>query len=127
MINLYIYGVTNNAVMSVDSEEVVVSKGMKSGAALFISKPVSPNDLKNLWQFASMRKKSSGHHEENTIDDVCASNVNIEGKHSNSKRKPATKEGCEVSNTTKKPKVIWTNALHYRFLEAIRTIGLDSN
>lgn len=86
--------------MSVDSEEVVVSKGMKSGAALFISKPVSPNDLKNLWQFASMRKKT---------------------------RKPAaspsTKEG-EVN--AKKPKVIWTNALHYRFLEAIRSIGLES-
>lgn len=83
--------------MSVDSEEVVVSKGMKSGAALFISKPVSPNDLKNLWQFASMRKKT------------------IEGK-----RKPA------ASPSTKKPKVIWTNALHYRFLEAIRSIGLES-
>lgn len=93
--------------MSVDSKEVVLSKVNKSGAALFISKPVSPNDLKDLWQFASLKKKANSNE--------------------NSKRRPQNKERLECGDAnTKKPKVIWTNALHYRFLEAIRSIGLES-
>ncbi|KAG6429525.1 hypothetical protein SASPL_107577 [Salvia splendens] len=92
--------------MSVDSKEVVLSKANKSGAALFISKPVSPNDLKDLWQFAAMKKKVNSNE--------------------NSKRRPQNKERFECGDAnTKKPKVIWTNALHYRFLEAIRSIGLE--
>ncbi|XP_042056062.1 two-component response regulator ARR10-like [Salvia splendens] len=93
--------------MSVDSKEVVLSKANKSGAALFISKPVSPNDLKDLWQFAAIKKKANSNE--------------------NSKRRPHNKERFECGDAnTKKPKVIWTNALHYRFLEAIRSIGLES-
>ncbi|KAG6426493.1 hypothetical protein SASPL_110716 [Salvia splendens] len=92
--------------MSVDSKEVVLSKANKSGAALFISKPVSPNDLKDLWQFAAIKKKANSNE--------------------NSKRRPHNKERFECGDAnTKKPKVIWTNALHYRFLEAIRSIGLE--
>ncbi|KAL1550778.1 hypothetical protein AAHA92_18702 [Salvia divinorum] len=92
--------------MSVDSKEVVLSKANKSGAALFISKPVSPNDLKDLWQFAAMKKKANSNEK--------------------SKRKPQSERlECGDVNTKKKPKVIWNNALHYRFLEAIRSIGLE--
>lgn len=88
--------------MSVDSNP----KGLKSGAALFISKPVRANDLKDLWQFATsncnMRKKRQ---------------VVIEDEERNDSN--STRNG-------KKAKVKWTNGLQNRFLEAIRSIGLES-
>ncbi|KAI3471098.1 hypothetical protein Pfo_027761 [Paulownia fortunei] len=138
-----------HTVMSADNKEGVVSKGLESGAEFFISKPVSPDDLRDLWQFAAMKKKSqvvieeTGNYypeeitsaDENKSDEtpVSASTVN-EGRHSkkDSKRKSQRKVGSDEkrgdnsqSASTKKPKVIWNNALHSRFLEAIRSIGLD--
>ncbi|KAL8049734.1 hypothetical protein ABFX02_06G038200 [Erythranthe guttata] len=45
--------------MSADEKECVALKGLENGAAFFILKPVSPDDVKDLWQFAAMKKKST--------------------------------------------------------------------
>ncbi|KAF4359407.1 hypothetical protein F8388_005664 [Cannabis sativa] len=44
-------------VMSADDRETVLLRSAQSGMALFILKPVTPNDLKNLWQYAIKYKK----------------------------------------------------------------------
>ncbi|KAL7108445.1 hypothetical protein ACP275_06G112500 [Erythranthe tilingii] len=153
--------------MSADNKEGVISKGLENGAAFFISKPVTPDDLRNLWQFASTKKKTSSRvvineiigsnydlfqpqeiinsndknrSDEKTVFVVSASTSNKDISHSkkNPKRKTQTKEdsdndeeeeiGNNINNaasTNKKPKVVWTDSLHNRFLEAIRSIGLD--
>ncbi|KAM6556476.1 hypothetical protein CsatB_003495 [Cannabis sativa] len=43
--------------MSADDRETVLLRSAQSGMALFILKPVTPNDLKNLWQYAIKYKK----------------------------------------------------------------------
>ncbi|KAG8381376.1 hypothetical protein BUALT_Bualt06G0115800 [Buddleja alternifolia] len=136
--------------MSADDKEGNVLKGLENGAAFFIVKPVCPDDLRDLWQFAAMKKKSQVIIEEtgsspeektstdkNNFDDqitVSASSVNEDSPKNtkDSKRKSPKKEGSDgkkgensESPSQKKPKIIWTNSLHNRFLEAIRSIGLD--
>ncbi|GFP87678.1 two-component response regulator arr2 [Phtheirospermum japonicum] len=129
--------------MSADDKEGVALKGLEGGAAFFIYKPVCADDVRDLWQFAAMRKKSKVviddetqekiNCNETTIISVSSSSVNEENGVSNkdSKKISPTKEGSdakkgETSSSQKKPKIIWTNSLHNRFLEAIRSIGLDS-
>lgn len=134
-----------DAVMSADDKEVVAMKGLESGASFFIMKPVSPDDLRDLWQFAAMKRKiDPDFYEEKrsrdryTSDETVAvsasSSVNEEATNKKeSKRKSPKKEGCDDKNgessqssSQKRPKIVWTNSLHNRFLEAIRSIGLDS-
>lgn len=113
-----------DAVMSADKKEGVVSKGLESGAALFIPKPVSPDDLRNLWKFAAMKKKSQVLIEET----ASKSNKGCDSKKDTKTKPPSDDKRVKNSKltSTKKHKVIWNNALHNRFLEAIRSIGLDS-
>lgn len=126
--------------MSADNEEGVAIKGLRNGAAFFILKPVSADDLRDLWQFASMyyKKKNQVLIEEKTsvdeINDVSeSSTLDEDGNTKKDPRKSPRKEGpadekiAKVSESSgKKPKVVWTNALHNRFLDAIRSIGFDS-
>ncbi|KAL8557061.1 hypothetical protein ACS0TY_004509 [Phlomoides rotata] len=125
--------------MSADDEEGVALKGLERGAAFFIMKPVCPDDFRDLWQFASMKKTGSqvvieetdsSPEKNNSGESEGDQTVNKAG--STSKRKSPQKEGSDdkvgdnsQSASTKKPKVIWTISLHNRFLEAIRSIGLD--
>ncbi|KAK4431534.1 Two-component response regulator ORR21 [Sesamum alatum] len=134
--------------MSADDKESVALQGLESGAAFFIYKPVSPDDLRDLWQFAAMNKKSQvvieetgslpeekTSNEKNSYGEMAMSASSVSGDVVNkkeSKRKSPRKEGSSErkgdnsqSSSHKRPKVIWTNSLHNRFLEAIRSIGLD--
>lgn len=45
------------AVMSADDKESVILKSLEGGVAYFMVKPVSPDDLKNVWQYAVAAKK----------------------------------------------------------------------
>ncbi|XP_057476144.1 putative two-component response regulator ARR21 isoform X3 [Actinidia eriantha] len=147
--------------MSADDKESVILKGLQNGAAFFIVKPISPNDLKNLWQYAVGKKKKTkvvieeiGNIQETSQADHKACNKDpvqetlkygkgsddedVESASSSkrstkeSKRKASAKDGSAErgenkadSVTPKKAKVVWTNALHNQFLEAIRSIGLE--
>ncbi|KAM7274327.1 hypothetical protein ACFE04_028991 [Oxalis oulophora] len=44
-------------IMSSDDKESVILESMARGAALYLPKPVKPNDLKNIWQYVLKAKK----------------------------------------------------------------------
>ncbi|KAL7003298.1 hypothetical protein U1Q18_004456 [Sarracenia purpurea var. burkii] len=154
--------------MSVDDKESVILKGLQSGAAFFIVKPISPHDLKNLWQYAVAKRRAKAaiveeieaiqepsiqadhklddglNEDDNPVQETsprtdkgsktgtesAASAVNGSDGQSakETKRKSngaAMKEIKDDSGTQKKAKVIWTNALHNQFLEAIKSLGID--
>ena len=151
----------SNAVMSADDKESVILKGLQNGAAFFIVKPISPNDLKNLWQYAvgknkknkvvieeigNIQETSQADHQACNTDPVQETSKNGKGSDDDvesassakrntteSKRKASAKDSSDDrgenkadSATQKKAKVVWTNALHNQFLEAIRSIGFES-
>ncbi|KAL9412195.1 hypothetical protein AB3S75_045757 [Citrus x aurantiifolia] len=132
-------------VMSSDDRESVIMKALASGVAFYILKPLNPDDLKNVWQYAMTYKKAKSisideigsfelagfSADKFSLDDIVSrSSVNERNKNQkDSKRKaPKKDKGKQTKqNATapKKPKVAWTDSLHNRFLQAIRHIGLE--
>ncbi|KAF8379413.1 hypothetical protein HHK36_028848 [Tetracentron sinense] len=132
--------------MSANDKENVMLRGLECGAILYLLKPVSLNDLKNLWQYAIAAKKVKRMEVEQTgsvrgelsgkiseEDMECESSVN-EGnwKQQDYKRKISKEmdenqeEDEDDSTTQKKTRVVWTSGLHNQFLEAIEHLGLDA-
>ena len=145
-----------NVVMSADDEKSVIVESLQRGAAFYMVKPVRPDDLKHVWQYAVPAKKgksvvieeirsipeeSSG--EKASSDDLNSASatsaaVNNNHEEHGGKKDPKRKALKKVNeidhvgdqdNTAapKKAKVVWTTSLHNRFLQAIRHIGLESN
>ena len=139
-----------DAVMSADDKESSMLKGLEAGAAFYIVKPVNYDDLKNIWQYAvgprkdnsvDMQDVGPAPEEESPVEKTPDDPVDIESVSSvnevnQSKRDPKKKaskrviedSGKENSDAVspKRTKVVWTSALHTRFLEAVRKIGLES-
>ncbi|XP_028123619.1 two-component response regulator ARR14-like [Camellia sinensis] len=138
--------------MSVDDKDGIILKGLQSGGAFFIVKPIAPDELKNLWQYTVAKKKGKtiieeiGSNEEMSVQETSqtdkGSNEDVESTSSANKYRKSTKESKRKAlpkdtnnfdkgenkddcTTPKKAKVVWTNALHGQFLEAIRSIGLE--
>lgn len=133
--------------MSADDENSVIVDSLQRGVAFYMVKPVSPDDLKHVWQYAVPSKK--GKHvvieeirsipEESTGEKVSFEDINSassflvneekRGK-KDSKRKAPKKanEDEEEENLAapKKAKVVWTTSLHNQFLQAIRHLSLES-
>ena len=128
--------------MSADDKESSMLRGLEAGAAFYIVKPISYDDLKNLWQYTVTPKKGKSHvviqeitsaEGEKTSDNEVESLINEEKKNKRDSKKKTWKKGNESNGkekgetaAPKKAKVIWTAALHNRFLEAARKIGLES-
>ncbi|XP_019191752.1 PREDICTED: uncharacterized protein LOC109186284 [Ipomoea nil] len=116
--------------MSVDDRDTMVGRGVDFGATLFISKPVSVNDVrKYLCQIAAAAPKKD---DQNTniipplppTDDPAANTNN-----NNNNNYEITREGEVTFKTNKltgKKKLVWTARLHYKFLDAITLIGLNN-
>ncbi|KAF5948954.1 hypothetical protein HYC85_014911 [Camellia sinensis] len=138
--------------MSVDDKDGIILKGLQSGGAFFILKPITPDDLKNLWQYTVVKKKGKaiieeiGSDEEMSVQETSqtdkGSNEDVESTSSANEYRKSTKESKRKASpkdtnnfdmgenkddctTPKKAKVVWTNALHDQFLDAIRSIGLE--
>ncbi|XP_028107686.1 two-component response regulator ORR21-like [Camellia sinensis] len=138
--------------MSVDDKDGIILKGLQSGGAFFIVKPIARDDLKNLWQYTVAKKKGKtiieeiGSDKEMSVQETSqtdkGSNDDVESTSSaneyrkstkESKRKTPTKdtnnydkeENKDDCTTPKKAKVVWTNAIHNQFLEAIKSTGLE--
>ncbi|KAK4734460.1 hypothetical protein R3W88_008721 [Solanum pinnatisectum] len=96
--------------MSNDESECTIIEGFESGAAFFIVKPISQNDVHELWQYAIMQRKKNigkqGIVQENTNEEIVAENER------------------NVITPPRKSKLIWTEYLHNKFLEAITILGL---
>ncbi|GKV05028.1 hypothetical protein SLEP1_g17083 [Rubroshorea leprosula] len=142
-------------IMSSDDEESVILQSLACGAVLYIVKPVNPDDLKNVWQYAVQAKKGKspiikeiGSLQEELEPEQDYNDMSITDDHfwdtnsgassvSDDDNKRAKKHGKrkrmgrngndseKKSAVPKKAKVVWTNSLHNRFLQAIRHIGLE--
>ena len=135
--------------MSSDDSKNVILRSLEGGAAFYIVKPFSKDDLKNVWHYAvaiktgdslsikaiegsSREQSSSTLVERLSLEDVnSATSINGEKRSRKNGRKEerkSTREDEEVDSqpASKKPKVVWTNSLHNRFLLALNHIGLDS-
>ncbi|XP_011030193.1 PREDICTED: putative two-component response regulator ARR21 [Populus euphratica] len=127
-------------IMSSDESDNVISRSLESGAAFYIVKPANKDDLKNVWHYAvaiktgnylsikeiegSREPSPSTLVERLSLEDVnSATSINDEKRC----RKNGRKEDQEVDSQppSKKPRVVWTNSLHNRFLQALNHIGLD--
>ncbi|KAK2653759.1 hypothetical protein Ddye_013615 [Dipteronia dyeriana] len=123
-------------IMSSNHKEAMLMKALACGVVFYMKKPVIPEDFKNIWQYAVASKtakpsRNIGRIESIQVENNSGSSVN-KGKHGNKKdckRKAheKKKDDTEGENSTapKKPKVVWTDALHNRFLQAIRYITLE--
>nr|XP_033511885.1 two-component response regulator ORR22-like [Nicotiana tomentosiformis] len=142
--------------MSADDRDSMVLEGLERGAVFFLPKPISPDDLRDIWQYAALAKKNKGKGKSVVIEEIqennsssksssglpksphenveSSSSINVEkgnkeGKKEESKKKSARKhkeaEKEDSSIPQKKTKLVWTDALHNKFLQAIRETGLD--
>lgn len=116
------------------------------GAVFYLLKPITMNDVKSLWQFSYMKTPeeiapSGGSKcfqeespENGSIEaSECLSfsdaweQIAQKGKRKELEDIDKDKGDDSVKSTVpKKPKLIWTNELHDRFLQAIRILGIDS-
>lgn len=124
-------------------------ESLERGAAFYISKPVRPEHLKNIWQYAVAGRKGKslvieeeticvpvkpiwGHHKDITprVNRNSLPSMNkMKGINSNNNEDSdaESQEKNENDNQkTRKPKVVWTTALQNRFLQAINIIGFES-
>ncbi|XP_050138854.1 putative two-component response regulator ARR13 [Malus sylvestris] len=132
--------------MSADDNDNVILKSLEGGFADYMVKPVSKDDIKNVWQYAEAAKKGKSvvieeiegapreapGEVDNGSNSGMPSDTDEEQheKKAEAKAKKAKKRDREGDNeermvAPKKPKVVWTNSLHNQFLLAIRHIGLD--
>lgn len=125
-----------------DETECTTIKGLESDGVYFILKPISQDDIRDLWQYAIMqrkKKKNIGKQvvvEENTNEKSPHEEIVVESsssvdeksyKSNKSKRKHDMAENQHnVFTQSKKSKLIWTEYLHNKFLEAITILGLKS-
>lgn len=134
-------------VISVEMNEKVMEKALRSGIVRYIVKPTTTNDFKGIWQFAiSAITKACKNNKKPLITPSPTiltqhHRINIEDpnsemrthhhylrhnyRHSNSSSSSSSASSSSKS-VPKKTKVVWTQDLQARFLEAINVIGLES-
>lgn len=80
--------------MSADDKESVILKSLEGGVAYFMVKPVSPDDLKNVWQYAVAAKKGKSVtiQEIRRDDDQPPSSSTVGDKNSATATTPANQE-----------------------------------
>nr|GMD02221.1 two-component response regulator ARR-B family [Ipomoea batatas] len=103
--------------MSGDCEEGIVRQAMQNGAISFIRKPVSPNDLRGIWQYVIAQKRSKTTIEQVNTDDQ--DNIDL-GTSSSGIR------SYSGYDTTSKKKMVWTDQAHFIFLDAISSLGPEN-
>lgn len=126
-----------------------MSKSLASGAVFYIVKPVNRDDFKDIWQYAvaarkqnsaldlqflgnkggvsSMTSSSSAGEKSVASEDANAIVPFLAVSEPKRRRKYRKRKGGPLEpRSPKKPKVVWSTALHNRFLLAIRQIGLNS-
>ncbi|CAH9069822.1 unnamed protein product [Cuscuta europaea] len=114
--------------MSIDTQEGIVRQGMQNGAISFIEKPVSENALKNLWKFLIAQKKGyvrcsamELHVEMTPPPAATAGTTNFAAY-----RKPVEQTEPFFETKMGKKKLVWTDVLHFKFLDAITSVGVEN-
>nr|QSD99546.1 MYB family transcription factor [Melilotus albus] len=116
-----------------------VMKGVMKGACDYLVKPIRIEDLKNIWQHVVRKKIESKDQNKDIITDgVCSqdtSSENIANKNKmrGQKRKEQSEEeeantdeeNDEEHSTRKKPRFVWDNELHKKFVSIVNLLGID--
>ncbi|WMV49426.1 hypothetical protein MTR67_042811 [Solanum verrucosum] len=120
--------------MSNDEKDNTLMKGHDNGAAFFIMKPITQDNISYLWEYTtSLQKKkhtSKQEFEENTNEKILNEVIYIESSSSVSERDKSTRKYDKAENEdgssqpSKKSRIVWTDSLHNKFLEAIAILGV---
>jgi len=138
--------------MSANSDSSVVLRGIIHGAVDYLLKPVRIEELRNIWQHVVRRDYSAKNSGSEDVDTVSPSKrLKTSGSNSKSdeadrttndagsskaRKKPSNKKGGAKSNTkeldksdmtdsSKKPRVVWSAELHAQFVTAVNQLGID--
>ncbi|KAH0742900.1 hypothetical protein KY290_030893 [Solanum tuberosum] len=117
------------AFMSNDEKDTTLMKGLDNGAVFFIVKPITQDNINYLWEYAtSLRKKSKQEYfEENTNNEKIIYIESSSERPDKSTRKYDDAENEDGSSQpSKTSRIIWTDSLHNKFLEAIAILGVKS-
>lgn len=134
--------------MSADQDCTAMLGGLFKGAVLYLVKPITMNNLRYLWQFAvisrrdrfavsngiesSQEKLPQGNASDEDFESpVLTDDQNQQNQRSGKRKVLEEVEGDEEednddSPVLKKPKLVWTDELHNRFLQAIGYLGIES-
>nr|DAD18778.1 TPA_asm: hypothetical protein HUJ06_020241 [Nelumbo nucifera] len=133
-------------IMSANDKENIILRSLQAGASYYIGKPVTLNDLRNIWQHVVLKRKEDvvvmekagsvqrASSEKVSGEDIeCESSVNennwkrqeAKRKASHSNKDAKVEVDRNVSFSPKKARVIWSPGLHKKFLNAVEKIGLD--
>lgn len=125
--SLTIFVFIHNIVMSADDKENDMLGCLFKGAAFYLVKPVTMNDIRNLWQFTFMKKtdRTMASEELSSISSEHDTESQIISKRARREEQKEMEKDVDNSSVLKKPKLIWTEELHNRFLQAIRVLGID--
>ncbi|KAL2349252.1 hypothetical protein Fmac_003252 [Flemingia macrophylla] len=115
--------------MSLNGATGVVMKAIEHGACDFWIKPLHKNQFKIMWKHV-VRKLWSENKLPKKDDSKFTYSINAivryQGKsNSNSKETNVNESNDCYEPPTKKPRVVWTPALHNQFINAVKQIGLE--
>ncbi|CAA7032369.1 unnamed protein product [Microthlaspi erraticum] len=131
--------------LSAHSDHESVMKGIIHGACDYLVKPVGLKELKNIWQHVVKKnihsykrnigssrqlQPSSESNPATSVSRKRKEKVNDSGDDENdSDRDEDYGDGSEQdgdeSSTRKKPRVVWSQELHQKFVTAVQQLGLD--
>ncbi|KAI3420565.1 rRNA adenine N(6)-methyltransferase [Psidium guajava] len=131
-------------IMTADNNESTMLGTLLNGASLYLLKPISKLDIRDLWQFSFIWKRNQMARgtEGSTDQDSSAEGGDDEREsqpiaigQKRGEARPRKGELREVdgdkedadadSQLHKKTKLTWTNELHEKFLRAIQFLGID--
>ena len=124
--------------MSVNNDKESVMKSVIHGACNYLVKPIRMEELKSIWQHVVRKKIESKDQNHGIISDGVSSqdtsseNIANKNKMHGRKRKEqsedeeAEQDNDEKCSTRKKPRLVWANELHRKFVSAVNLVGLDS-
>ncbi|XP_077242279.1 two-component response regulator ARR14-like [Tasmannia lanceolata] len=116
--------------MSADPEVTVALKGLEYGACICIMKPISPDQLKNIWQYAFRERRVEKRVIEQTrsVEDTKKKKESEDSGSSYSVNQEINSKEPKRKKDAKgeKPHVTWDSTLHEKFMTAINHLGFDS-
>lgn len=124
--------------LSAHSDYDSVMKGIIHGACDYLVKPVGLKELQNIWHHVVKKNIKSyakllPPSESDSVPSASRKRkdkVNDSGDEDDSDREEDDGEGSEQdgdgSGTRKKPRVVWSQELHQKFVSAVQQLGLDS-
>lgn len=114
--------------MSSDEKRETIMKGIIHGACDYWVKPVRMDAIQLVWQHVIRKRRNGLKEMEHAMEDDVEGG-NEEGSRSMKRKKDREDEGESrnaMPTTVKKPRMVWTPALHQQFVAAVNQLGYSS-